>query len=132
MMPTNAANEDSARRPAPHAAVQTVMIVNGNLELLETFETMLDAGRYDVVFVESSEHAYSHIKRVNPDLILLGMNIDDLATFQLLSMLKLDDDTREIPILTYSTERDGDDADEDASEPNEPDLFTAKPAVWRN
>lgn len=132
MMPTNAANEDSARRPAQPAAVQTVMIVNGNLELLETFETMLDAGRYDVVFVESSEHAYSHIKRVNPDLILLGMNIDDLATFQLLSMLKLDDDTREIPILTYSIERDGDDADEDASEPNEPDLFAGKPAVWRN
>ena len=52
-------------------ATQKVVIVNGNTEMLDLLETVLDAGHYDVVFVESSEHAYSQIKRVQPNLVIL-------------------------------------------------------------
>ena len=45
---------------------QRVVIVNGSLEILELIETILKAGHYDVVFVESNQHAYSQIKRVQP------------------------------------------------------------------
>ena len=65
---------------------------------------MLDAGRYDIVFVESSAHAYSQIKRVQPNLVILCVRIDEMDTFQVLSMLKLDDETRNIPILTYTAD----------------------------
>ena len=61
---------------------------------------MLDAGQYDVVFVESTEHAYSHIKRLTPHLIIVCLDIDDLDGFQVLSMLKLDDETKGIPVVT--------------------------------
>ena len=50
---------------------QKVVIVNGSAEMLAVLETVLDAGHYDVVFVESSEHAYSQIKRVQPNLVVL-------------------------------------------------------------
>ena len=63
-------------------------------EILELLETVLDAGHYDVVFVESSAHAYSQIKRVQPNLVILCVRIDDTDGFQVLSMLKLDRDTR--------------------------------------
>ena len=79
--------------------------------MLELLETVLDAGHYDVVFVESSEHAYSQIKRVQPDLVILCVRIDDADGFQVLSMLKLDDETRGIPVLTYTTEYDGEEPD---------------------
>src|SRR6266576_2713723 len=79
---------------------QKVVIVNGSAQILELLETLLDAGHYDVVFVESNEHAYSQIKRVQPDLVILCVRIDDLEGFQVLSMLKLDDETRGIPVLT--------------------------------
>jgi PleD family two-component response regulator len=119
------------KAPAAHAA-QKVVIVNGSSEILELLETVLDAGRYDVVFVESSQHAYSQIKRVRPDLVILCVRIDDPASFQVLSMLKIDDETREIPILTYTTEYDGREPEEEPAEPTDTDMFASKPAVWMN
>jgi CheY-like chemotaxis protein len=71
-------------------ATQTVVIVNGSPEILALLETVLEAGHYDVVFVESHDHAYSQIKRVRPDLIILCVHIDESDGFQVLSMLKLD------------------------------------------
>jgi PleD family two-component response regulator len=123
---------DTLRRPTAAPAAQKVVIVNGSSAILELLETVLDAGRYDVVFVESSEHAYSQIKRVHPDLVILCVRIDEPASFQVLSMLKLDDDTKDIPILTYTTEYDGQEPEEEPAETTETDMFAAKPAVWMN
>lgn len=114
------------------AATQKVVIVNGSTEMLELLETVLQAGHYDVVFVESNEHAYSQIKRVQPNLVILCVRIDDVDGFRVLSMLKLDEETRGIPVLTYTTELDPDDAPEDVPEPSDTELFTPKPAVWMN
>ena len=47
--------------------VQKVVVVNGNTEVLGMLETVFDAGRYDMVFVESSDRAYSQIKKVVPE-----------------------------------------------------------------
>src|SRR5688572_13966959 len=93
------------------APVQKVVVVNGNTEVLGMLETVLDAGRYDMVFVESSERAYSQIKRVVPNLVILCARIEDLGGFQLLTMLKLDPETKNIPVLTYTTEYEGQDFD---------------------
>ena len=82
---------------APSITAQKVVIVNGTPEILGLLETVLDAGHYDVVFVESNAHAYSQIKRVQPDLVILCVRIDDMDGFQVLSMLKLDEDTRAHP-----------------------------------
>jgi PleD family two-component response regulator len=133
-MMTNAAATDTLREHAAAATTtQKVVIVNGTAGILDLLETVLDAGHYDVVFVESSEHAYSQIKRVQPNLVILCVRIEDAGGFQVLSMLKLDDETREIPVLTYTTEYDGAECDEDAPEPSDTAMFTAaKPAVWMN
>ena len=100
-------------------ATQKVVIVNGSTDVLSLLETVLDAGHYDVVFVESSDHAYSHIKRVQPNLVILCMRIEDRDGFQVLSMLKLDDQTRRIPVLTYTTEYEGQETEEEVPEPSE-------------
>ena len=92
------------KNAAKATATQKVVIVNGSSQILELLEGVLEAGHYDVVFVESNEHAYSQIKRVQPNLVILCVHIDDLDGFQVLSMLKLDEATRRIPVLTYTTE----------------------------
>jgi PleD family two-component response regulator len=114
------------------AGAQKVVIVNGSAEMLELLETVLDAGNYDVVFVESNEHAYSQIKRVQPNLVILCLRIDDVVGFQVLSMLKLDGDTRGIPVLTYTTEYDGEEPEEDLEESSDQEIFAPKPAVRMN
>jgi CheY-like chemotaxis protein len=112
--------EPTARR-ANEAAMQKVVVVNGSPEILEMFETVLDAGRYDMVFVESSARAYSRVRHVQPDLVIVCMRMDDTEVFQLLSMLKLDEETRKIPVVTYATpvEPDSEDAEEDAIDEDE-------------
>jgi CheY-like chemotaxis protein len=110
---------------------QKVVIVNGSAEMLETIETVLEAGHYDIVFVESNEHAYSQIKRVQPDLVILCVQIDDIDGFQVLSMLKLDEGTRDIPVLTYTTEYEREEADYEPDEMSESQLFATRAVVPR-
>lgn len=111
---------------------QKVVIINGNAEVLERLEAVLDAGHYDVIFVESTAHAYSQIKRVQPGLVILCLRMDDVEGMQVLSMLKLDDETRTIPLLTYTIEGDAEESEEEVAEPSETEIFALKPAVWMN
>jgi CheY-like chemotaxis protein len=120
--------------PSGAALAQKVVIVNGNPGILELLETVLEAGHYDVVFVESSERAYSQVKRVRPNLIILCVRLENMDGFQVLSMLKLDEETRTIPLLTYTLEADDSEAQSEDPEPTEDSgmAFTPKPAVWMN
>src|SRR3954470_5211127 len=130
-MLTNAAT--SLRQPVlPGTTTQKVVIVNGSSEILELLETVLEAGHYDVVFVESTEHAYSQIKRVQPNLVILCLRIEDIEGFRVLSMLKLDENTREIPVLTYTTEYEGQEPEEEAEEPSETAIFAEQPVARMN
>ena len=114
--------------------VQKVVVVNGNTEVLGMLESVLDAGRYDMVFVESCEHAYSQIKKVLPNLVILCTRIERLDGFQLLTMLKLDAQTRDIPVLTCTTEYEGQDFDTAISQlaDEEEDAMPARPSLRMN
>jgi CheY-like chemotaxis protein len=114
------------------ATTQKVVIINGSPEVLELLESVLDAGHYDIVFVESSAHAYSQVKRVKPDLVILCVNMVDGDGLQVLSMLKLDDETRSVPVVTYTTERNNDTTEPEVTEVSEGEMFAPKPAVWMN
>lgn len=105
---------------------QRVMIVNGCTGILELIETILRAGRYDVVFVESSDHAYSQIKRLQPDLVILCVRLDHADGFHVLTMLKLDEETRNIPLLTYATSCDSEEMEEEPQERLETEMFTPR------
>ena len=115
--------------------VQKVVVVDGNAEVLGMLEAVLDAGRYDMVFVESSNNAYTQIKKVIPNLVIVCARIEHLEAFQLLTMLKLDPDTSDIPVLTYTTEYEGQDLDDVISqmaEEEEEQQFTSRPALPMN
>jgi PleD family two-component response regulator len=132
-MLTNAATTtDTFHSRSGATLAQKVVIVNGNGEILELLETVLDAGHYDVVFVESNAHAYSQIKRVQPNLVILCVCIDDLDGFQVLSMLKLDEATRDIPVLTYTTEYEGQESEAEVPEPSDSEMFAPQPTMWMN
>src|SRR5215208_2843461 len=120
--------------PIVATQVQKVVVVNGNTEVLGMLETVLDAGRYDMVFVESGDRAYSQIKKVVPHLVILCTKIDELEGFQLLTMLKLDAETRSIPVLTYTTEHEGQDFDDAISQlaEEEEDLLPTRPELRMN
>ena len=115
--------------------VQKVVVVNGNAEALGMLETVLDAGRYDMVFVESPDNAYSSIRKLQPNLVILCTRVEDLDGFHLLTMLKLDAVTRDIPVLTYTTESEEGDFDAAISQmadDDEQSMLPARPAPRMN
>jgi PleD family two-component response regulator len=83
---------------------QKVVIVNGSPHMAALVSSVLEAGRYELVFVESNAHAYSQTRRIKPNLVFLCADMDDDASFRVLSMLKLDDATKDIPVLLYTND----------------------------
>jgi CheY-like chemotaxis protein len=137
------ANAESLRgstAASPASGTQKVAIINGNPEILALVENVLSAGHYDIVFVESVGHAYSHIKRVQPNLVILCVHFDNMDALQVLSMLKLDEETRGIPVLTYTAGYDVPEEDEDEHEDEEEDetdasaisMFSSGPGMRMN
>jgi CheY-like chemotaxis protein len=131
-MLTNVATSNAPDRRLLSAQTQKVVIVNGSTQVMELLETTLDAGHYDVVFVESNAHAYSQIRRVQPNLVILCVRLDALDGFQVLSMLKLDAETRDIPVLTFTTEYDAPDDSEESADTAETEMFTPPVAIRMN
>jgi CheY-like chemotaxis protein len=110
---------------------QQVVVVSKQSQLNGLLETVLDAGQYDVVFVESTERAYSHIKRLAPNLIIVCLDIEDLDGFHVLSMLKLDPETKSIPIVTCTTTQEEEVTRDDSLEPPD-DVFNQPAAMQLN
>ncbi len=65
-------------------------------------DSAMDAADCDVVLIEGLAHAYTRIKHVRPDVVILCVAIDDPLGCQALSMLALDPDTASIPVMTYA------------------------------
>ena len=84
---------------------QIVVIVNGSREMLDLLDSVLRPGHYDVV-IASTGDAYAIVKRVKPHLVLVGLCFEDLAGFQVLSMLKLDPETRRTRVVTCTVDGD--------------------------
>lgn len=91
----------TAATAAPRA--HSVVVVNGTQDMLDVLDTVLEPGHYDVVIADSTNDAYSLIKRVKPHLVLVGLRVDDLDGYQVLSMLKLDPEMRHIRVVTCTT-----------------------------
>lgn len=132
MLTHDAGLSTSTSRPLHASRSQKVLIVNGEGDVLEMLEPMLDAGNYDVVFVEATAHAYSQIKRVQPDLVILCVRMDDADGLAVLSMLKLDPETADVPVVTFTSAPD--DATPEPVDDDEDDapMFVTRPAMLMN
>ena len=97
--------------------LRTVVLVSGHAPHAQSLDALLMAtSDYDVIFVESIAHSYSRIRRVVPDLVIISSEIDDVATCQLLSMLRVDRRSSGIPVLTCATFGEQSELDDDFSE----------------
>lgn len=113
-------------------ATHRALIVNSNRDVLQVLEPVLDAGNYDVVFVESSTHAYSQIRRIQPDLVILCLELNDGEALRVLSMLKLDEMTRDIPVVTYTSAGPAPGFEEDEQDDATPSVFPARQPMLMN
>jgi DNA-binding response OmpR family regulator len=71
-------------------------------ELLDML--LVDGSSYDVIFVESIARAYSRVRELRADLIVLFIEIDDEDACRLLSMLQNDRALSGVRVLVCPTE----------------------------
>jgi len=90
--------ETLTKRATASKTIRTLMIV-GREPGGRVLETATEAGGYDVILVEPTATAYSRIKRLAPSVVVLMMTVDDVEACQLMTMLKLDRDTAQIPVF---------------------------------
>lgn len=87
------AEDTTASRP------MTVAVVTPPADM-NLLDTILAAGDYDVMVIESADGAYSVIKESQPHLVVMCVDIDETDGCNVLSMLALDIETSCIPIVT--------------------------------
>lgn len=110
---------------------EKVVVVGGSTETLEQLEKWLEDGSYDVVFVQSYGFAYTSAKKAKPDYIILCVGLDDPQGLAVLSMLKLDPETRHIPVATFVEEFEEKESQEEDEE-DEPEVPLQRPIIRMN
>jgi len=85
---------------------QLAVFVGGGTEALAVVEPVLDGRSYEVEFVATDDEPYATIAALKPDLIVVSLDLEAMAGFQLLTMLRLDPDTAGIPVLSYVKDDD--------------------------
>jgi hypothetical protein len=110
-------DRDAAGPLAVNRPLRTVVLVSGCALHGQSLDALLVAtSDYDVIFVESIARSYSCVKKVVPDLVIISAEVDDVATCQLLSMLRADRRSSGIPVLTYPTFREQHDVGDDLAD----------------
>ena len=87
------------RSPANSARQLAVFV--GGADSLAVVEPVLEGRAYDVEFVAADDEPYATIAALRPDLVVVSLALDEIAGFQLLTMLRLDPETASIPVLSY-------------------------------
>jgi DNA-binding response OmpR family regulator len=78
------------------------MVVDDDREIVEMTRMILEGGGYRVIPVFSGEEALSRVSSDPPDLILLDINMPGMDGWELLKLLKVDEETQGIPVAMFS------------------------------
>lgn len=102
-------------QPRP-AGSQLALIVGGGGQVLSAVEMLLEGRRWAVEFVAMNDEPYATVLAMRPDLVVVNLGLDEPEGFSLLSMLRLDPRTAQIPVLSYVGDSDEEEIDENAAE----------------
>jgi PleD family two-component response regulator len=83
---------------------QLALFVGGGLDALAHVEPILAGRAYDIEFVDMDDEPYATVAALRPDIVVVNLDLDSEAGFQLLTMLRLDPETSQIPVLSYVQE----------------------------
>ena len=85
---------------------QLALFVGGGTDALAHVEPILSGRSYDVEFVDMSDEPYATVAALKPDIVVVNLELGHDAGFQLLTMLRLDPETAQIPVLSYVQEEE--------------------------
>jgi response regulator RpfG family c-di-GMP phosphodiesterase len=95
--------------PVQEKASETILIVDDEPVNRLVLSTVLKKNGYTIVEASNGEDALNCIRTSEPDLVLLDIMMPGLNGFDVLSRIRLDPDTSEIPVILVTALNSGDD-----------------------
>ena len=86
--------------------VPHILIVDDSRETLDVIDRMLSNSGYKTLLARSGEEAMDIIRKNQPDLILLDINMPDVDGFEVCRRLKSSADTRDVPVIFLTGRRE--------------------------
>ena len=86
--------------------MKKILIVEDDTSISEELKNLLDNAGYNGVILKDFENSYAEIKRENPDLILLDINIPKLNGEMLLQKIRKENNVPIIMVTSKNTETD--------------------------
>ena len=86
--------------------MKKILIVEDDTSISEELKNLLDNAGYNGVILKDFENSYEEIKRENPDLILLDINIPKLNGEMLLQKIRKESNVSIIMVTSKNTETD--------------------------
>jgi len=85
---------------------KVVLVIDDNPDLLDIVDAILSNSGYIVAKAQSGENGVQVAKALHPDLILLDINMPRMDGWEVLSLLKGQDETRTVPVAIFSVRTD--------------------------
>lgn len=95
-------------------SLRTLVVVAPELDLLGSLECIDEVGLDTRVLLSPRTQAYAEIRRCHPSLVVICMDFEDLEGCRLLTMLTVDPETRQIPVVILTTPDDPEEMEVDS------------------
>jgi len=83
-------------------AKPTVLIVDDDPKAIKIISSYFDAGSYKITSANGGDEALKAVHQTIPDLMILDLMMPDVNGFEVISQLKKDKETRQIPIVVMT------------------------------
>lgn len=84
----------------------TVLVADGDTKNLQILKENLEASGFAVITASNGNKAWEEIQQSPPQLVLTEVNLPGLTGFQLLERLQADPNTKSIPLIFLTNQRD--------------------------
>ena len=81
---------------------RTILVVDDDAEIRELARVILSGGGYAVRTAPSGREGFEEAASSPPDLILLDVNMPDMDGWEVLRLLKADEDLSALPVVMFT------------------------------
>src|SRR5947208_15055909 len=79
-----------------------ILIIDDQNQLLSLMRRILEDEKYQVAILQNGNDAFSSMKALLPDLLMLDLKLGGISGQDVLKQLKEDSITPEIPVIVYT------------------------------
>ena len=88
---------------------KTILVVDDEDDILNFLQLVLQEKGYEVVTAGGGQEALTKAQMAKPDLVLLDIMMPQMDGWEVLKLLRVDDDTAKVPVAMLSARTDAQD-----------------------